>query len=259
MHRCDVKELFAVRLILICSYQFFRPICQHPDTQTTRTHTERVCETTYTHIHTHMNIFHSTIEFTHTYTHIRTHTHIYTYTRRTCFQYCKFRTFITRKALHRNCWMKLHRSSTKVCVCVSVCVYLIYICMCVCVCDYVCVCVVYILSYVTCMCALIKRMHTDTPITHHTHMLHTSTTQTSSHTHHTHVPHTSHTNAHTHTADAFVLVSAEYNHSIPPGLSNMLDHFGGSVYAFKPSGLVTYSPVHTNTHAHTHITSHIHI
>ncbi len=42
-------------------------------------------------------------------------------------------------------------------------------------------------------------------------------------------------------ADAFVLVSPEYNHSIPPALSNLLDHFGGSKYACKPSGLVTYS------------------
>ncbi|XP_069106001.1 NADPH azoreductase-like [Argopecten irradians] len=42
-------------------------------------------------------------------------------------------------------------------------------------------------------------------------------------------------------ADAFVIISPEYNHCIPPGLSNMIDHFGGSCYAMKPSGLVTYS------------------
>ena len=42
-------------------------------------------------------------------------------------------------------------------------------------------------------------------------------------------------------ADAFVIISPEYNHSIPPALSNLLDHFGGSKYACKPSGLVTYS------------------
>jgi NAD(P)H-dependent FMN reductase len=42
-------------------------------------------------------------------------------------------------------------------------------------------------------------------------------------------------------ADAFVLVSPEYNHSIPPAMSNLLDHFGASKYAYKPSGLVTYS------------------
>ena len=43
-------------------------------------------------------------------------------------------------------------------------------------------------------------------------------------------------------ADAYVIVSGEYNHSIPPALSNMMDHFGGSSYAYKPSGIVCYSP-----------------
>jgi len=42
-------------------------------------------------------------------------------------------------------------------------------------------------------------------------------------------------------ADGFVVVSAEYNHSIPPGLTNLLDHFGGSKYAFRPCAIVTYS------------------
>uniref|UniRef100_A0A0B7BN34 NADPH-dependent FMN reductase-like domain-containing protein n=2 Tax=Arion vulgaris TaxID=1028688 RepID=A0A0B7BN34_9EUPU len=42
-------------------------------------------------------------------------------------------------------------------------------------------------------------------------------------------------------ADAFVVVSAEYNHSIPPALSNMLDHFGAGLFECKPSGIVTYS------------------
>lgn len=42
-------------------------------------------------------------------------------------------------------------------------------------------------------------------------------------------------------ADAVVVVSAEYNHSIPPALSNMMDHFPLSSYAFKPSGIVCYS------------------
>lgn len=42
-------------------------------------------------------------------------------------------------------------------------------------------------------------------------------------------------------ADAVVVVSAEYNHSIPPALSNMMDHFPMSSYAFKPSGIVCYS------------------
>ena len=42
-------------------------------------------------------------------------------------------------------------------------------------------------------------------------------------------------------ADAVVVVSAEYNHSIPPALSNLIDHFPGSSFAFKPSGIVCYS------------------
>jgi NAD(P)H-dependent FMN reductase len=41
-------------------------------------------------------------------------------------------------------------------------------------------------------------------------------------------------------ADGFVLVTAEYNHSPPPGLKNMLDHFGEEFY-FKPSAIVSYS------------------
>jgi NAD(P)H-dependent FMN reductase len=42
------------------------------------------------------------------------------------------------------------------------------------------------------------------------------------------------------TADAFVIVSAEYNHSIPPALSNLLDHFLEE-YFFRPSAIVCYS------------------
>jgi len=42
-------------------------------------------------------------------------------------------------------------------------------------------------------------------------------------------------------ADGFILVSAEYNHTIPPALTNTMNHFGQGVYAGKPSGLVTYS------------------
>lgn len=42
-------------------------------------------------------------------------------------------------------------------------------------------------------------------------------------------------------ADAFVIVTPEYNHSLPPALTNMLDHFGSSVYSWKPSGIVCYS------------------
>jgi len=41
-------------------------------------------------------------------------------------------------------------------------------------------------------------------------------------------------------ADGFIVVSAEYNHSIPAALKNLLDHFQ-SEYLYKPSGIVTYS------------------
>ena len=41
-------------------------------------------------------------------------------------------------------------------------------------------------------------------------------------------------------ADAFVVVSGEYNHSIPPALSNLMDHFLEE-YFFRPSAIVCYS------------------
>lgn len=41
-------------------------------------------------------------------------------------------------------------------------------------------------------------------------------------------------------ADAFVIVSGEYNHGIPPALKNMLDHFLEE-YFFRPSAIVCYS------------------
>ena len=41
-------------------------------------------------------------------------------------------------------------------------------------------------------------------------------------------------------ADGFVIVTAEYNHSIPAALKNLLDHFQGE-YFYKPSAIVTYS------------------
>ncbi len=41
-------------------------------------------------------------------------------------------------------------------------------------------------------------------------------------------------------ADGFCIVSAEYNHSISPGLSNMIDHFLEE-YFFRPSAIICYS------------------
>jgi len=41
-------------------------------------------------------------------------------------------------------------------------------------------------------------------------------------------------------ADGFVVVSGEYNHSIPPALSNLIDHFLEE-YFFRPSAIVCYS------------------
>jgi NAD(P)H-dependent FMN reductase len=41
-------------------------------------------------------------------------------------------------------------------------------------------------------------------------------------------------------ADGFLVISAEYNHSIPAALKNLLDHYQ-SEYLYKPSGIVTYS------------------
>jgi NAD(P)H-dependent FMN reductase len=41
-------------------------------------------------------------------------------------------------------------------------------------------------------------------------------------------------------SDGFIVVSGEYNHSIPPALSNLLDHFLEE-YFFRPSAIVCYS------------------
>lgn len=41
-------------------------------------------------------------------------------------------------------------------------------------------------------------------------------------------------------ADAFVVVTAEYNHSVPPALSNTLDHFLEE-YFWRPSAICCYS------------------
>lgn len=41
-------------------------------------------------------------------------------------------------------------------------------------------------------------------------------------------------------ADGFCIVSAEYNNSIPPGLSNLIDYFLEE-YFFRPSAIICYS------------------
>mgnify|MGYP002836627846 FL=1 len=43
------------------------------------------------------------------------------------------------------------------------------------------------------------------------------------------------------TADAIVVVSPEYNHTISPALTNTMNYFGGSMYDKKASGICTYS------------------
>ena len=40
--------------------------------------------------------------------------------------------------------------------------------------------------------------------------------------------------------DAFAIVTGEYNHGIPPGLKNLLDHFLEE-YFFRPSAIICYS------------------
>jgi chromate reductase, NAD(P)H dehydrogenase (quinone) len=42
-------------------------------------------------------------------------------------------------------------------------------------------------------------------------------------------------------ADAYVLITPEYNHAPSPGLINLLNHFGSSTFSFKPSAIVSYS------------------
>ncbi len=42
-------------------------------------------------------------------------------------------------------------------------------------------------------------------------------------------------------ADAYVMISPEYNHSMSPTLAHLLNHFGSSLFAYKPSVIVTYS------------------
>lgn len=42
-------------------------------------------------------------------------------------------------------------------------------------------------------------------------------------------------------ADGYIMVSPEYNHSFSPALANLLNHFGSSRFSFKPSVIATYS------------------
>ena len=42
-------------------------------------------------------------------------------------------------------------------------------------------------------------------------------------------------------ADGYVMVSPEYNHSMSPTLAHLLNHFGSSLFSYKPSAIVTYS------------------
>ena len=41
-------------------------------------------------------------------------------------------------------------------------------------------------------------------------------------------------------SDAFVVVTGEYNHSMPPALTNLMDYFMNE-YFWRPSGIVSYS------------------
>lgn len=42
-------------------------------------------------------------------------------------------------------------------------------------------------------------------------------------------------------ANGYVMISPEYNHAMSPALMDLLNHFGSSLFAFKPSAIVTYS------------------
>ncbi|WP_404342843.1 NADPH-dependent FMN reductase [Pseudoalteromonas mariniglutinosa] len=43
------------------------------------------------------------------------------------------------------------------------------------------------------------------------------------------------------TADGYVMISPEYNHTMSPALAHLLNHFGASLFSYKPSAIVTYS------------------
>lgn len=42
-------------------------------------------------------------------------------------------------------------------------------------------------------------------------------------------------------ADGYIMLSPEYNHSMSPALANLLNHFGSSLFSYKPSAIVSYS------------------
>lgn len=42
-------------------------------------------------------------------------------------------------------------------------------------------------------------------------------------------------------ADGYIMISPEYNHSLSPALAHLLNHFGSSLFSYKPSAIVTYS------------------
>lgn len=42
-------------------------------------------------------------------------------------------------------------------------------------------------------------------------------------------------------ADGYVMVSPEYNHTFSPALADLLNHFGSSLFSYKPSVIATYS------------------
>lgn len=42
-------------------------------------------------------------------------------------------------------------------------------------------------------------------------------------------------------ADGYIMISPEYNHSMSPALAHLLNHFGSSLFSYKPSAIVTYS------------------
>ncbi|MFN7710160.1 MAG: NADPH-dependent FMN reductase [Holosporales bacterium] len=44
-----------------------------------------------------------------------------------------------------------------------------------------------------------------------------------------------------HEADAFIVITGEYNHTIQPGLANLIDHFQPKDFGHRPVLLVTYS------------------